>query len=210
ARIVARDVGDATVVVPDTVQDVLMARIDQLPAEARQLLQVASVCGREAVLPLLEEVWDGPASPEMHLRDLVQREFVHVRSVTDPPVCVFNHVLTQEVAYQSLSDATRRHYHERVARALSSRFRHVADMQPELVAQHFTTAGFGTEAIEYWLRAGQQARGRSAYTEAINHLTQGLQLLATLPADPERSEREIELQLALGASLGPVKGFGSR
>jgi transcriptional regulator with AAA-type ATPase domain/predicted ATPase len=209
ARIIARDTGSQAVVVPDTIQDVLMARIDLLPTEPKTLLQIASVCGREASLLLLTEVWNGPGVLDSHLRELVQREFVHVRGGAGTAVCVFKHILTQEVAYRSLSDETRRRHHERVAQALSSRFRHIVDTQPELLAQHFTAAGLGGQAIAYWLRAGQQARGRSAYTEAISHLTRGLEVLATLPAGSERSEREIEFQVALGASLGPVKGFGS-
>jgi DNA-binding NtrC family response regulator/predicted ATPase len=209
ARIIARDTGGQAVVVPDTIQDVLMARIDLLPTEPKKLLQIASVCGREAPLLLLTEVWNGPGVLDSHLRELVRREFVHVRGGAGTAVCVFRHILTQEVAYRSLSDETRRRHHERVAQALSSRFLHIVDTQPELLARHFTAAGLGGRAIAYWLRAGQQARGRSAYTEAISHLTRGLEVLATFPAGSERSEREIEFQVALGASLGPVKGFGS-
>jgi predicted ATPase len=117
--------------------------------------------------------------------------------------------LTQEIAYGSLAEDTRRRYHERIAHALSSSFTHLIDAQPELLAYHLTSAGLGMQAVQQWHRAGQQARRRSAYTEAITHLTRGLDLVATLPADPEAFRQEIALQLSLGASLGALKGFGA-
>ena len=208
ARAVSRD-ADARTTVPDTIEDVLMTRIHQLPAEARRLLQLASVCGREMSRPLLEEIWDEPHDLEPHLRELVQREFVRLRTGPETTVCAFAHALTHEVAYRSLFDETRRRVHERVARALASRFSQVMETQPELLAHHYTNAGLAGPAVKHWLRAGQQARARSAYTEAISHLTQGLEGLTALPESRERTDLEIELQLALGSSLGAIKSFGS-
>ena len=209
ARAVSRDTDARTITVPDTIEDVLMTRIHQLPAEARRLLQLASVCGREMSRPLLEEIWDEPHDLEPHLRELVQREFVRLRTGPETTVCAFAHALTHEVAYRSLFDETRRRVHERVARALASRFSQVMDTQPELLAHHYTNAGLAGPAVKHWLRAGQQARARSAYTEAISHLTQGLEGLTALPESRERTDLEIELQLALGSSLGAIKSFGS-
>ncbi|HZN50259.1 MAG TPA: sigma 54-interacting transcriptional regulator [Methylomirabilota bacterium] len=209
ARAMSRDADARTITVPDTIEDVLMTRIHQLPAEARRLLQLASVCGREMSRPLLEEIWDEPHDLEPHLRELVQREFVRLRTGPETTVCAFAHALTHEVAYRSLFDETRRRVHERVARALASRFPQVTETQPELLAHHYTNAGLAGPAVKHWLRAGQQARARSAYTEAISHLTQGLEGLTALPESRERTDLEIELQLALGSSLGAIKSFGS-
>jgi predicted ATPase len=78
--------------------------------------------------------------------------------------------------------------------------------QPELVAQHYTEAGLTEQAISYWQRAGQQALQRSANPEAVRHLTQGLELLPTLPDTPVRAEQELELQMALGPALRAMKG----
>ena len=54
------------------------------------------------------------------------------------------------------------------------------------------------QAIPYWQQAGQKASQRSAYAEAIGHLSRGLELLKTLPDTPERAQQELSLQLALG------------
>src|SRR5262249_58039364 len=70
-------------------------------------------------------------------------------------------------------------------------------------------AGLGTEAISYWQRAGQRASQRSAHAEAIAHLTQGLEVLQTLPDTVERSYQELLLQTTLGPSLMAARGFAA-
>jgi predicted ATPase len=81
--------------------------------------------------------------------------------------------------------------------------------QPELLAHHYTEAGLIELAIPYWQRAGQRASERSAYVEAIAHLTKGLALLETLPDTPQRSRQELVLQMTLGPALMVTKGAGT-
>jgi predicted ATPase len=64
--------------------------------------------------------------------------------------------------------STRQQYHQRIAQALEAQFLETVETQPELVAQHYTTAGCAEQAVPYWLRAGQQASDRSAHVEAIS------------------------------------------
>jgi len=92
---------------------------------------------------------------------------------------------------------------------LEARFPDVTDMQPELLARHYTEAGLHEQAILYWQRAGQRAIERSANPEAVHHLTQGLGLLATLPETPARAQQELDLQIALGPALIATKGFAA-
>src|SRR5262249_3243786 len=61
-------------------------------------------------------------------------------------------------------------------------------------------------AVHYWHKAGQRASERSAHVEAISHLTKGLALLQTLPETRERVQQEVNMQIALGASLIATKG----
>jgi predicted ATPase len=83
------------------------------------------------------------------------------------------------------------------------------ETQPELVAHHYTEAGLAEQAILYWQQAGQRANQRSAYAEAISHLTKGLELLKTLPDTPEYVQQKLGLQLALGESLIATKGYSA-
>ena len=97
----------------------------------------------------------------------------------------------------------------RIARALEERFPETWDMEPELLAQHYTEAGLTEQAVEDWHRAGQQALARSAVAEAVAHLTEGLKVLQGLPSGTERQRRELGLQLALGQASIAGKGFAA-
>ena len=94
---------------------------------------------------------------------------------------IFKHALVQEVAYTSTPQHVRREYHSRIAQVLrkSTCPRPSAATQPELLADHYTQAEHNARAIEYGARAGHYAIERSAYVEAIQHLTTGLTLVPT-------------------------------
>jgi predicted ATPase/DNA-binding winged helix-turn-helix (wHTH) protein/class 3 adenylate cyclase len=193
--------------VPETVQAVLAARIDQLPILSKRLLQVAAVIGKDVLVPLLRAVAEGPEEElEEGLRRLQAAEFVDETGTVPDRVYTFRHVLVQEVAYQSLLAGARQQLHQRTAQVLAERFAVTVETQPELVAHHSTEAGLTEQGIVYWQRAGQQALQHSANPEAIRHLTRGLELLAMLPDTPARARQELDLQLALGPALMATKG----
>jgi predicted ATPase len=98
------DVGEsqAALIAPDTVQGVLMARIDRLPEVAKRLLQTASVLGRAFSLRLLSAIWAEPGGLAPLLLELKRFEFVYEQTGAEEPTYVFKHALTQDVAYESL------------------------------------------------------------------------------------------------------------
>jgi predicted ATPase len=122
---------------------------------------------------------------------------------------LFKHALVQDTAYQSLLKSKRQQLHQQIAQVLEERFPETKETQPELVAHHYTEAGLIAQAIPYWQQAGQRASQRSAYMEAISHLTKGLEVLKTLPDTPERVQQELTLQIALGVSLMATKGYAA-
>jgi predicted ATPase len=121
----------------------------------------------------------------------------------------FKHALIQDAAYESLLKSTRQHYHQRIVQVLEAQFPETTVAQPELLAHHCTEAGFLAQAVGYWHKAGQKAIERSAHVEAIAHLRQGLELLKTLPETSERTRREVDMLIALGASLHATQGMGA-
>src|SRR5215510_12709152 len=122
---------------------------------------------------------------------------------------IFKHALIQDTAYQSLLKSTRQQYHQRIAQVLATRFPETVERQPEVAAHHYTEAGLTSEAIDYWQRAGQHALQRSAYAEAMSHLTRALELLSTLPESRARSQQELFVQMTLGMALRATKGSGA-
>jgi predicted ATPase len=97
--------------------------------------------------------------------------------------------------------------HGQIARALEQGFAEIVASQPEIVAHHFTQAGLAEPAIDYWLKAGQQAARRSANAEALNHLARGLELLPNIDDPMLRNKSELLLQTSLGHSLRSIKGW---
>jgi predicted ATPase len=105
--------------VPETIQDVLMARIDRLAEAPRRVLQTASVLGREVPLRLLEAVWAEPVALDEQLHELQSLEFVYQMAGAEPGF-VFKHALTQDVAYETLLEGRRRELHAAAGRALET------------------------------------------------------------------------------------------
>jgi class 3 adenylate cyclase len=182
---------------PTTVQGVIAARIDRLPAEQKELLQTLAVLGREFPFGLVRTVTLRPDDDlnEM-LSELQLAEFVYEQPATGDTEYVFKHALTQEVAYNSLLTERRKLLHERAAMAAESLFAaSLADHYDDLV-HHYGRSGNVPKAVSYLQPAAQQAMNRSAFAEADNHLAAGLELLRTLPNDAERARTELALLLS--------------
>jgi predicted ATPase len=191
--------------IPSTLHDSLMARLDRL-ATARALVQLGAVLGREFTYELLQAV--APVEEmalQQGLAQLVEAELVYQRGLPPRSRYIFKHALIQDAAYQSLLRSTRQQYHQRIAQVWAERFPETAGMQPELVAYHYTEAGLAEQGIPYWQRAGQRAIERSAYLEAIAHLTKGLEVLGTLRNTPKRAQQELTLRIILGPALNATK-----
>jgi class 3 adenylate cyclase/predicted ATPase len=199
----------SAVTIPTTLQDSLMARLDRLGA-ARDVAQLGAVVGREFAYDVLQAIAPlDAATLQARLAQLVEAELLYQRGRPPRARYVFKHALIQEAAYQSMLKSTRQRVHRQVAQALEAESAETMETQPELVAQHYTTAGCHEQAVHYWQRAGQQASDRSANLEAVSHLTTGIELLTTLPETPERTQQALTLHIALGAALEITKGFAA-
>ena len=195
--------------IPATLQDSLMARLDSLPT-VKEVAQLGSVLGREFDYEMIQALSAIDESIlQAGLGQLVSHELLYQRGRIPRAKFIFRHALIRDAAYQSMLRRTRQLYHKQVAQLLETWFPDVVELQPELVAHHYTEAGFTEQAISYWQRAGERASERSAYQEAISHLTTGLSLLQTLPETLERHQLELQLQTELGAASQSVKGYAA-
>jgi TOMM system kinase/cyclase fusion protein len=194
--------------IPTTLHDSLMARLDRLAA-VKALAQLGATLGREFSYELLQAVapWD---EDTLHrgLQQLVTAEFLYQRGLPPQATYLFKHALIQDAAYQSLLKSTRQQYHQRIAQVLEAQFSEATETRPELLAHHYTEAGVPAQALPYWQRAGQRAIERAAPLEAIAHLSKGLEILRTLVDSPERTQQELDMQLALGQAWMAAKGQG--
>jgi class 3 adenylate cyclase/predicted ATPase len=197
--------------VPATVQAILASRIDRLPPDEKELLQTLAVIGREFALSLVRRVFDGRKNDELErmLADLQMAEFIYEQPATGDIEYIFKHALTQEVSYNSVLIERRKLLHESAGEALESIFAEQLDDHLGDLAHHYSRSDNVIKAVEYLGRAGQQAFRRSAYADAVSSLSAAIDLLRKFADGPERIQRELLLQLALGSSLTPIKGWAA-
>jgi predicted ATPase len=143
------------------------------------------------------------------LGDLQAGEFIYEQPATGDIQYVFKHALTQEVAYNSLLIERRKLLHERIGDVIESLYASSLDDHLAELAYHYSHSDNISKAVEYLGRTGHQAMQRSAYADAIGSLNAATRLLHRLPDSPERVQRELLLQLALGPALLAVKGWGA-
>ncbi len=189
--------------IPATLADSLMARLDRL-STAKEVAQRAAVLGREFPYALLAAIAElDEAALRQGLARLVEAEIVFVRGEPPAATYTFKHALVQEAAYESLLKRARLQLHGRVCETLGQR----ATAEPEVLAHHAERAGRIDEAIAYLTRAGEQAQGRSGHAEAVRHFERAIGLLEEQSASAERDARDVELRMALVASLIPSHGY---
>jgi tetratricopeptide (TPR) repeat protein len=187
--------GDPGHGVPDTLQEVLLARVDRLPEEARRLLQAASVLGREFPVLLLSAMWEPDRDLDPALRELIRLEFLVLRSAIEDPVYVFKHVLTQEAVRDSLESSQRQALHAAAGRALESLHGERPEQVYDSLAYHYAKAGDTSKAIDYLARFAARAARASAHVEAAAALEEALVHAGRLPDGPARERLRLQLIL---------------
>jgi predicted ATPase/class 3 adenylate cyclase len=197
----------AALQLPPTVQGMLAARIDRLPADEKALLQTLAVLGQEFSWSLITQVADQPDEELQRLLSHLQaEEFIYEQPAFPESAYIFKHALTQEVAYNAVLLERRRVLHERAAQAIERLFTERLPEHYNALAHHYSRSGNTAKAVDYLHRAGHQAVERSAYAEAVSHLTTALDLLAALPETRERRQQELGVQMTLGTALRVIKG----
>jgi transcriptional regulator with AAA-type ATPase domain/tetratricopeptide (TPR) repeat protein len=190
--------------VPDTIQEVLLARIDRLADEPRRLLQTAAVVGQEVPLVLLRAVWEG--EPDSHLRELMRLEFLHAKAGGGEPICAFTHSLTRDVAYESVPLSRRRALHGAIARALEAVYADRLAGVYERLAYHYGRTDEAAKAVLYLTRLADRAVSAHAHAEAVRILEEARAHVDRLPP-AEQDRRRLELGLLQAYSLVPLGAF---
>ncbi len=194
--------------VPLRLAEMMSERLDRRP-DGRQIVQAAACIGRsfdpEFLATVLQRDAAGIAEP---LQSLVDAEILLPRRYGAEIRYEFPHALLQLTAYESVTQADRRAFHDRIADVLRNGDQRDPGL-PELVAHHLTEAGRIDAAIRAWLEAGVGAARRSAHIEAIEHIRRGLGLLERITAPAQRRNFELDLQAALMGSVIATEGATS-
>jgi class 3 adenylate cyclase/tetratricopeptide (TPR) repeat protein len=197
----------ASVAIPETLRDSLMARLDRV-AVSKEIAQVGSVIGREFSYELSAalELMSVDALSE-GLQHLTLSGLATCHGEIPNAVYTFSHALVQDAAYDSLLKSRRRQLHGDIAHLLDQRWPETRETAPELLAYHYTAAEQFRVAAPLWLRAGEIAIQRFAIPEAITHLRTGMSALSRLKPSKARDRVEISLRTALGPALVAHRGW---
>jgi class 3 adenylate cyclase/tetratricopeptide (TPR) repeat protein len=175
--------------VPNTVQDVIMARIDRLEEVPKRALQFASVIGREFTVRLLERISDVQAQLERFLQELKVLEFIYERSFYPERAYMFKHALTHDVAYNSLLMQRRKELHQLIAIAIEDLYAERLPESYEMLAYHYERGEVWGKALEYLVKAGQKAQQAYANREALDHYSRALDVCERLGEAVEPATR---------------------
>jgi tetratricopeptide (TPR) repeat protein len=191
----------SSIVVPDRVQDVIAARIDRLGEEQKRTVQIASVIGREFALRLLRRVAEATDRVERALSDLKALEFVYEKMGVADLEYVFKHVLTQDVAYESILHARRRDLHGRIGDTIEELYADRLEERVEELAHHFVRGDVWSKAARYARQAGDRAAALCTDARAVEFYEQALAALGRLPETPETGRLGVDVRLAMRAPL---------
>ena len=190
--------------VPDTIERVLAARIDLLPASTAGLLQTASVLGRVVRLSLMTAMAAGTDDLDAELDRLTASGFLDPTVDSGEDAVMFHHALVQEVAYGRILRRHRRDLHRRVVEVAEQLYG-AEDEVIDLLARHAYLGETGAQAIDYLTRAGDRSRRIFANDQAVLHFRHAAEVAESDPAQQGLAGRVAALRLAV-AELEDLMG----
>ena len=203
--------------VPKSIRQLIARQSARLLPAEQQVLEAASIAGMEfsaaAVAAAVEET---TVTVEEQCAGLVNRQhFLRLAGLSEWPDGTlaarygFQHALYQQLWHERVSPSRLQQWHVRIGERQEAAYGARAPEIATELAVHFEQGRKYQQAIHYLQHAAQSANGRSASTEAVQHLTKALELLKTLPDTPERTRQELDLQTALGTTFMAIKGYGA-
>jgi class 3 adenylate cyclase/tetratricopeptide (TPR) repeat protein len=181
--------------VPDTIQGIIAARLDRVEETPKQVMQTASVIGREFAFRILQTIMEMKEGLKSSLINLQGLEFISQKRLFPELEYIFKHALTQEVAYSSLLKERRKEIHGKIGKAIENLYPENLEEYYELLAYHYTRSDNKEKALQYLDLANRKALKLNAYEDAMIYFNEGIKLLDTLPETEKIQHRRISLLL---------------
>ncbi len=204
------------IAIPDSLQSLLMARMDRLEEETRRVLQLASVIGRNFYYRVLAQITDSASQLDRYIQELQQGELIREGSRVPELEYIFRHAMTQETAYKSILRQRRRIFHLKVGQALEELFPERSDELAPVLAHHFAEGGDDPKSLQYHQAAGEAAERLYAIPEAAAHYGRAIRAALRTEAEPEalihlyeRRGRTLELQAKIQQALEAYEALRS-
>jgi len=165
---------DQSPAIPATIQNLIQSRLLKLSENARHILHISAIIGREFDFELVKQV--SLFSESDTLDAIEELQAAHLINPLPEDKFAFDHSLTMEVSLNDMND-TRRHWiHRQVAETLESIYQNDLDPVSGLIARHFLDGNLPDRAEAYVFRAGRYAANLAAWGEAVTFYKQALSL----------------------------------
>jgi class 3 adenylate cyclase/tetratricopeptide (TPR) repeat protein len=184
--------GMGEISVPDTIQGIIMARLDRLGDDGKRTVQLASVIGRQFLQRLLERIAGLTGKLEGLLQELKALEIIYEQGLLPEPAYIFKHAVIQDVAYNSLLKERRRELHRAVGGAIEELYPdRLADHYQEL-AHHFVNGEDWPKAFAFLVRSGDRAKDAFANQTALDFYAKAIEVAGRVsPPLPPRQIMDI-------------------
>ena len=195
-------------VIPSSIQDVIMARIDSLPEPAKQILHIGSVIEREFSHELIKYVTGLPEHELLsHLSALKDSELLYERGIYPKSTYIFKHALTQEVAYDSILTKAKRKYHQEIAKAIEEIHGDAIEQYYGILAEHYIDSENYEQAAKYSKLASKRAERTGSLKDAINYALTRVSCLERMPKAESVTNEIIHLRVILGLFMIEMNDF---
>ena len=196
----AKDVQE--VMIPNTIQDVIMARVDSLPESSKEILQIGSVIGREFDYTLIKTLTSLPEQELLsHISVLRDAELLYERGIYPETTFIFKHALTQEVVQDSILTKRKKNLHARIGNAIEENYRDNLHEHYSILAEHYVTGENYEKGAEYSQLAGKRNEKTASINEAIDYVKKRIFCLEKLPVTEDIQKKIIDARTGLGLYL---------
>jgi len=202
----ARDI--QAVSIPSTIQDVIMARVDTLPEDAKELLQTGSVIEREFNHTLIMQV-SGLSEQALlsRLSVLKEAELLFERGIYPESTYIFKHALTQEVVYNSILTRKQKQLHNKIGLTIEQLYNDNLHDYYGILAEHFINSENYDKAAKYCRLAGKKAEKAGSLNDAIGYGEKQVACFEKLPQTEDVEINLIDARTILGLYFAQLGNF---
>jgi predicted ATPase/class 3 adenylate cyclase/ribosomal protein L40E len=199
----AKDIQDVTI--PSTIHDVIMARVDSLPEESKEVLQTCSVIEREFSYDLIKRVTELPERDLLsYLSVLKDSELLYERGIFPKSTYIFKHALTREVVYDSILTRRKKILHEKTGDAVEELSKDKIDEHYGVLAEHYVTGENYEKGAKYSRLAARKAEKAVLLNDAILHAKKWVGCIEKLPQTDDIQKMLIDSRTVLGLYLSQM------
>ena len=187
--------------IPESIDNVILSRIDRLDEKTKSLLKTASVIGRNFYFKVLEEAAETIEEMDSKLEYLKDVQLINERKKKDEVEFLFKHALAQQATYESIVEKTRKELHFKIAGSIEKVFAGRIHEFYGMLALHYSKAGHQGKTEEYLIKAGEESMKSGAFSEAVNYLKKALETHIQINRNIPDRQKVVDLEEKLAFSL---------